>query len=166
MRTIHLIDTSVYLVILEVPEHFTQDQLLETQSNFDLYQNNKDTLLLPFGTIIETGNHIADAKDGRRYDIGKKFAKDVKRAINEQTPYQLCGIPRGDKGLADFERWIEQFRELSQSGIGMVDTMCIDIFHTMQEMFPYDRVRIWSYDKRHLSSYDTHPDEIEHKRKR
>ena len=157
MKTLHIIDTSIYLDILRLPKHVnSEERLLQTINDFEKYHKRMDDFILPFGTIIETGSHIADAVDGRRYNIINKFASDVECAIRDETPYRLVGIPQGVTGFNDVMRWIQQYRELAKGGLSLVDTMCIDVFNDVKENFPRCRVRIWSYDD-HLISYDTHP---------
>jgi len=158
LRTIHIIDTTVYLEILKVPKHIDENRYPQTISQFEEFCNRGDTLLLPFGTIAEAGNHIADAVDGRRYGLIKKFVEDIIKAIRDETPYKVCGIPKGSTGLEDIQRWIIQYKNLAVSGVGMVDTMCIDVFNKMRLTFPNTRVRIWHYNHRHLEGYDTHPE--------
>jgi len=157
MKTVHIIDSSVYLVILNVPNFCTPTQLNETLSLLKQYNDSNDEMLLPLGTIIETGNHIADSVNGRRYRIAEKFINDVKSSLREETPYKLCGIPKGDSWQRNLEEWFNSFKDLFQNGIGMVDSICISIWQQMKEKFPNYRVRIWAYDKRHLAGYDTHP---------
>ncbi len=160
MRTIHIIDTSVYLVILKVPNHYTEDQFRDTSEKLTQYVYNNDYLLLPFGTIIETGNHIADSLNGRRYGLIKKFIADIKAAIHDQTPYQLCGIPQVKNTNAQILQWLETFRDYAQSGASFADSMCIHAFNEQCKMYPYDRVRIWTYDRDHLKGYDSRPDSV------
>ena len=63
MSTIVLLDTSVYLNILDVPD-FNQDR----DEVFTTLQDSigcGDYFLLPLATVWETGNHIADLADGQ-----------------------------------------------------------------------------------------------------
>ena len=159
MRTIHIIDTSIYLVILRIPNYYTEDQLKETQLGIREYMNKKNdhSLLLPFGTIIETGNHIANFRDGRKHQIIKRFVEDVRSSNNDESPYSIVGLPNSAGGSILLNQWIDEFEKNAHSGIGFVDGMCISIFHRMVQTFPQSRVRIWAYDRNHLNAYDHHP---------
>ncbi len=44
------------------------------------------TLVLPLATVVETGNHIAQAK-AKQYEIAKAFAKIMTDAADETTPW-------------------------------------------------------------------------------
>jgi hypothetical protein len=63
MRTVILIDTSVYLNILKVPGFDQQQQTVH--ADFRQYLSGNARFLLPMATIWETGNHIAHLGDGR-----------------------------------------------------------------------------------------------------
>ncbi|MFH0764952.1 MAG: hypothetical protein V2A61_00880, partial [Calditrichota bacterium] len=66
-------------------------------------------------------------------------------------------IPNSIHWQDNIMEWLDSFQKLYQDGIGMVDSMCITIWQQMAKAFPNYRIRIWEYDHRHLSGYDTHP---------
>lgn len=47
---------------------------------------NKTILVLPMATLIETGNHIAQA-NGEIYTIAQDLANIIKKAANEEEPW-------------------------------------------------------------------------------
>ncbi len=160
MRVIHIIDTTVYLIILNVPHHdgIARKPLRpQIMQEFEKFCNEGNTLLLPFGTIIEAGTHISDSDNGRKFNLIKKFTQNVQDAISKKMPYTLCGIPRGSGAEIQILQWIRTYREYAQSGLSLVDSMSVDIFNEMKDIYPDDHVRIWSYDRVHLDGYDTHP---------
>ena len=74
MSSICLIDTSVFLNILNVPR-CNEDRM----QNFKEYIELGCTFLLPMATILETGNHIAQNGDGTiRRKTAIHFVKEVK----------------------------------------------------------------------------------------
>lgn len=92
MRKVLIIDTSILCVWLQVPGKETcgvtnnqwnksaVDQLLEQE----IAANT--TLVLPLTTIIETGNHIAQA-NSRRYETAQALAKIMTLAADETSPW-------------------------------------------------------------------------------
>ena len=94
MRKVLLIDTSLLCVWLKVPGKETAGN---NKWDFELV-NEKilteiakgTTLVLPLATVIETGNHIAQAKttnsDGKRI-TSEKFAQIMICAADETSPW-------------------------------------------------------------------------------
>ncbi len=160
-KTIHIVDTSILLVVLNVQEHYTEEQRVETTTRLKQFYENGDDLLLPIGCIIETGNRIADSKNGKRHPTIKRFLNLIKSAIDRSRniedrskgPFCVmqCNTDELSAMIADFE-------SLALVGTGMADTMCIHYFNEQRVSFPDHRVTIWSYDQDHLDGYDTHPD--------
>ena len=72
MSDIVLLDTSVYLNVLDVPG-FNQDRD-EILDEFAVRVESGDYFLLPMATIWETGDHIADLTDGR---LRRQFAQSL-----------------------------------------------------------------------------------------
>lgn len=86
MSEIVLLDTSVYLNVLDVPG-FNQrrDDVLNA---FAGRVQNSDYFLLPMATIWETGDHIADLTDGhRRRHFAQVLVEQVRAAFNNEAPY-------------------------------------------------------------------------------
>ena len=94
MRKAIIIDTSILCVWLEVPGKETcgsdsdqwdkvrVDNLLENEK-----KNKSTVLVLPLATIVETGNHIAQAAGPKRYKTAQDLANLMKAAADEQTPW-------------------------------------------------------------------------------
>lgn len=97
MRKVLLIDTSLLCVWLKVPGKETAGN-----NKWDFELVNKKilteiekgtTLVLPLATVIETGNHIAQAKntnsDSKRI-TSEEFAKIMIAAADEKSPFTNC----------------------------------------------------------------------------
>jgi len=94
MRKVLLIDTSLLCVWLKVPG---KETARNNEYNFE-FVNEKilteiekgTTLVLPLATVIETGNHIAQAKttnsDSKRI-TSEEFAKIMIYAADETSPW-------------------------------------------------------------------------------
>ena len=104
VSAIVLLDTSVYLNILDVPS-FNQDRegiLAEFRRKIE----REDHFLLPMAAIWETGNHIAGlGNGGLRYRFGQRLVRDVRRAIQGETPYRPTYFPDRE----EFLEWLNEF---------------------------------------------------------
>lgn len=161
MSTITLLDTSVYLNILDVPGCNQQRQ--EVYSSFAMRLKREDIFFLPIATIWETGNHIANIRDGRvRRDYGLKFTEDVRLAIEGNTPYRATYFPEWEI----FGDWLKDFPEMvmintgrngkEKEGISLSDHTIIKEWERRCSESPMSNVEIWSLDQ-HLSSYSRIP---------
>ncbi|MEH2005668.1 hypothetical protein [Nostoc sp.] len=94
MRKVLLIDTSLLCVWLQVPGRETAGN---NQWNFELVNQKIQaeiakltTLVLPLASVIETGNHIAQAKTANSESkriTAQKFAEIITCAADETTPW-------------------------------------------------------------------------------
>ena len=151
---IRIMDTSVYLALLGVPKHEGRPGLSQTEliKEVENCLSNDDKIIIPFGTIIESGNHISRSVNGRRHGIILKFVSDVKDALEGKAPYVI-----GELGSEDqLYKWLDLFQENANANIEFGDTICIAEFHRLHEMFPSNSIKIWSDDV-HLKSYKLVP---------
>jgi hypothetical protein len=85
MSSICLIDTSIFLELLDVP-NFNQDRA-SVLEDFQTYVQANCTFLLTMATILETGNHIAQNGDGRvRRKTAIRFVKTIKDSFAGKDP--------------------------------------------------------------------------------
>ncbi len=153
MREIHLIDTSVFCHIMQIPgkcsrhkEAMGELRVLVTQPG--------TTLLLPVTTIYETGNHIAQNGSGnQRRQVAQRFVEQVQAAFDGRAPW----TPTPLQGPAEMGNWLSLFPDYALRGIGLGDLSIIKTFEQQCELNPQARVRIWSYDENDLSGYDRLP---------
>lgn len=92
MRKVLILDTSILCVWLEIPGKETcgfgqnywvknkVDELLKKE------QQAGTTFVLPLASIIETGNHIAQASS-KRYEKSQAFAQLMLDAADEKSPW-------------------------------------------------------------------------------
>ncbi|RCK80162.1 MAG: hypothetical protein OZSIB_3666 [Candidatus Ozemobacter sibiricus] len=160
MNDIVLLDTSVYLNVLDVPG-FNQDRVV-VLNEFGRSINAGDYFLLPLAAVWETGNHIADLADGQtRRRFGEKLVGDVTKAFQGQAPYRATHFPDRD----EFLRWLGDFPEMVmrrktvkklREGISLADLSIIKEWERNCRLHPMTRVRIWSLDA-DLAGYDRQP---------
>lgn len=104
MSSICIIDTSVFLNLLNVPgKNQDKEKMKEC---FAEYAELGVTFILPMATIIETGNHIAQNGDGgTRRNVASRFCEAIKGAFNGDAPYQPSEFPDSTEILG----WIDNF---------------------------------------------------------
>ncbi|WP_414552758.1 type II toxin-antitoxin system VapC family toxin [Anabaena sp. CCY 0017] len=149
MSSICLIDTSVFLEILNVPNY--NQHRASVLEDFKTYAQSDCTFLLPMATIIETGNHIAQNGDGTmRRKTALRFVKEVKDAFTGVAPWKPTIFPNTEEILL----WIDQFPDLAgknkapqkQEGTSFGDLGIIQEFEKSCHLFSMSEVFIWSLD--------------------
>ncbi|MBE7211496.1 MAG: hypothetical protein INR65_10805 [Gluconacetobacter diazotrophicus] len=85
-----IIDTSVLCCLLAVPGKETcgsaSERWDQARVRALLHEEQGSTLVLPIATIIETGNHIAQAASDR-FEIASEFAKLLTATADGTTPW-------------------------------------------------------------------------------
>lgn len=160
MSSIVLLDTSVYLNVLNVPG-FNQDRI-EVLDQFRHSIQSGDHFLLPLAAVWETGNHIADLGDGqtrRRY--AEVLKGDVTKAFTGEAPYRATHFPDRE----EFLRWLESFPDIvmrsksekkQREGVSLADLSIVKEWERNCDLHPMSRVRVWSLDG-DLAGYDRQP---------
>ena len=154
MSSICLIDTSIFLNFLNVP-NCNQDRALVLEDS-KIYAADC-TLFLPMATIIETGNHIAQNGNGTmRRKTAIHFVAEVKAAFKGEAPWSLTQFLEAKEMLL----WIDNFPDLAgknkapdkYEGTSFGDLSIIEEFNKSCRRFPMSEVFIWSLDS-DLNSY-------------
>jgi hypothetical protein len=159
MSSICLIDTSIFLNFLNVPNcNQSREKVLQ---DFKDYAAAGCTFLLPMATILETGNHIAQNGDGNiRRTTAQKFVTQVKAAFSGEAPWQPIQFPNTEA----ISTWIDQFPDLAgqnknqkkeSGGTSFGDLSIIQDFQNQCRKYPMSEVFIWSLDQ-DLDSYRRH----------
>lgn len=146
--SICLIDTSVFVEILDVPN--LNDHRQEIMQLLSQKIRDGESLLLPLATILETGNHIAQNGNGdQKRKTAVFFVKEVTRALQGATPFKPISLH--DRG--DIAKWLEKFPNYAMSSRSLGDLSIIHDWEKMCAIARKHRVYIWSLDE-HLASYD------------
>lgn len=150
MSVVCLIDTSVFLNILNVPNRNQDNETIV--ADFKAYAESQATFILPMATILETGNHIAQNGDGgTRRKTAKRFCDAVMGAFTGKAPWQPCEFPNNSEILS----WINQFPELAgqnksptktTEGTSFGDLSIIQEYEKCRKKFSLSEVFIWSLD--------------------
>lgn len=146
MSAICLIDTSVFMEILNVPGKASASK--ETIENLRTKIVNGETLFLPMATILESGNHIAQVQNGSQRRLSAvKFVDYVQQALTGSSPFKPLNFITPEQ----MQLWLNDFPESAMRGQGLGDLSIIHDFHTQCSKNRYLKVYIWSLDE-HLSS--------------
>lgn len=151
MSDVVLMDTSVFCELLQVPG----------KSNADRHQQTRDFLaegareglvfLLPWATVLETGNHIGQVADGTlRRRVAKLFVDAVGRSLNGDAPWSPSG-PLTAERMASLLRKFVEWSTRYESGLG--DLSIVDEWEHQCAVNPNRRVWVWSLDG-HFAAYD------------
>lgn len=138
---IWLIDTSVLLNVIDVPNFNQERRLILSQFKERIERN--DTFLLPYAAIVETGNHIAQLKGDYKFIYANIFTNQVKKALDGDTPWKPLKFPTFD----DLATWLGGFPKFASEGIGFADYSMIKEWEQQAALFGAYSVRIWSLDK-------------------
>lgn len=142
---VHFIDTSVFLNIIDVPGRNQQREEVMRELKGLLEDTTQNVLILPFATIIETGNHIAHCADGHdRRKTAKKFVECIEKTINHDAPWQYYG-----KQLTKEDLWeiCEEFPDCAMRGEGFGDLSILQTYKKYKDETPaIHKIRIWSVD--------------------
>ena len=138
---IWLIDTSVLLNVIDVPNFNQERRLILSQFKERIERN--DTFLLPYAAIVETDNHIAQLKGDYKFIYANKFVSQVKAALNGDTPWKPLKFPTYE----DLTTWLDGFPIKASEGIGFADYSMIKEWEEQAALFAAYSVRIWSLDK-------------------
>lgn len=152
MAVILIIDTSVFLNVLDVPA-FNQHRDAVFAELAEHIKAEGTSLLLPMAAIIEAGNHIAQLVDGRqRRRYAKRFAGQVALALDGTAPWRPIAMPDAEAVRA----WLPEYPGHAMRGVGMGDLSIIKEWEAACSRHPNHRVRIWSLDGA-LTVYDRAP---------
>lgn len=155
MSSICIIDTSVFLNFLDVP-NCNQDRE-SILNDYQVYAEDGCQFVLPMATILETGNHIAQNGNGQiRRKKAEGFVKEVKAALTGESPWQLSELPNHE----DILNWIDQFPDYAgrnksadrQEGTSFAEMTIIEEFNKICHKCSMSTVFIWSLDQ-DLKSY-------------
>jgi hypothetical protein len=151
MAAVLLVDTSVFLNVLDVPA-FNQHRESVFQQ-FERFLQEGSYLLLPMATVFEAGNHIAQLSDGGlRRAHAERFVGTVREAIDGNAPWRPIRLP----DLQEIGAWMNEFTNHATRGLGMGDLSIIKEWQGACARHPHLRVLIWSLDAA-LAACDRRP---------
>ncbi|WP_260961267.1 hypothetical protein [Pseudomonas citri] len=148
MTAVCLIDTSIFVEILNVP--VKAQRHLETLQELGQRIQAGESFFLPMATILETGNHIGQNGDGgTRRNCAERFVQQVDAALAGRSPFKAISFLQEDEMRA----WLAEFPMHATHGSGLGDLSIIHDWQRLCLLNKARRVYIWSADK-HLNAYD------------
>ena len=153
MRSVVIVDTSVFCNVLNIPQMNQSRKSVIAQ--FEVFIKDGASLLLPMAAVYETGNHIAQLKQGNgniRRQVGEIFVAQVRAAIAGEAPWQVMQLPSTE----DIREWLVDFPDSAMRGESMGDLSIIKEWESVKIKTPNYRVLIWSLDG-DLQGYDYQP---------
>ncbi|MBK1701379.1 hypothetical protein [Thiococcus pfennigii] len=126
MRRVVVFDTSVLCVWLEVPGRETcgpADDFWDRERVQALIIEETDqrsTFVLPLATIIETGNHVAQAGK-RRLETARALMVLLGRALDEEEPWAAFSQQADLWGDENLRRLVQEWPQLAQSALSLGD---------------------------------------------
>ncbi len=126
MARIVVFDTSVLCVWLNVVgketcgkegdrwDRVRVDNLIKEETD------SRSTFVLPLATIVETGNHIAQAAD-RRFDTARELMTLLRLTLVEEEPWAAFSHQAELWGQRSLEILVDSWPELAASGLSLGD---------------------------------------------
>ncbi|WP_081816239.1 hypothetical protein [Delftia sp. RIT313] len=141
MSAIVIVDTSVFLNILNVPG--MNNDWEDVYKELERLIEAEDHLFIPMAAIVETGNHIAQLANGaQRRSVAKRFVDNVRQALNDEAPWKPINFPTNNEVLG----WLDCFTEAATHGMGVGDLSIKKEWETLCERHSMSRVRVWTLD--------------------
>jgi len=113
MTRMHVfVDTSIFLLILRVPEYENPTQEATIAKCLEHLVKSDALLYLPLTTILETGNHIGHISNGaERRRAAQHFVHSIQEALDGKAPWHVAPFVKEEAleaCLADFESYAIQ----------------------------------------------------------
>ena len=141
MSSIVIVDTSVLLNVLDVPDrNQRKDEVLDRLATLI---ERGDHLFIPMAAIVEVGNLIARVKNGvQRRAAAERFVKEVRSAIADEAPWKPVNFPSNQEVL----RWLDAFPDSATQRIGMGDLAIKQEWAACCEHYVLSHVWVWTLD--------------------
>lgn len=142
---VHFIDTSVLLNIINVPGRNQKREEVMRELKELMEDSKNNALVLPFATIIETGNHIAHCGNGyERRKSAEKFVECIENTINNNAPWQYYGNQMTTEDLREI---CKDFPDFAMREEGFGDLSIVKSYEKYKNETPaIHKIRIWSVD--------------------
>jgi hypothetical protein len=158
MTKAYVVDTSYLLELYRVPGFCSDKAVAEIVRRVGCAIEAHDTLHVPFGCILELGNHIADVPNGQaRHELASRLETDIEGSVLSAVPWAITPAPV-DRELVAL---LSSFRsDFAFQGLGLVDSDIIGIARRLKSKYGtlgYS-IHIWTKDQR-LKAHEPDPEE-------
>jgi hypothetical protein len=161
--TVGVLDTSVLCELLAIPGKAQEPK--KYLNEFEERCAAGELFALPLAAIIETGNHVGQARQARR--VAEKFVGFVRSALSESTEQVFVPsvpvlrttpsanlLPVHFPQRSDATAWLEAFPEWATQRIGFGDLTICEEWRRLCSNYqaqPAARVYVWSKDNHLLA---------------
>lgn len=132
MARVLIIDTSILCVLLSVPGKETcgSGRNAWNKRRVDAFLKKEiarsTTFVLPLATIIETGNHIAQAT-ARRYETAQALADIMRKAADETSPWAAFTHQSEFWGADGLKKLADEWPKLAAQEMSIGDATIITV---------------------------------------
>ena len=151
-RTIYLIDTSVFLEILNVPGRASQPK--QVQAEFVRRYETGSRFVLPVTTLIEAGNFIAQC-DGDRRGAAQRYEAAIRSAQSSTPPWAVRDVAWDQEfltALLDGGATRMRLVDHLSARVGTGDIAILVELQQFRASIAITDVRLWTLDAQ-LDSY-------------
>ena len=141
MSSIVIVDTSVLLNIMDVPDR--NQRKPEVFDRLGRLIDAGDHLFIPMAAIVEVGNHIAHVKNGtQRRASAERFVTEVRSALAGEAPWKPINFPSNQEVLS----WLDAFPDAATQRVGMGDLSIKQEWTALCSRHAFSRVWVWTLD--------------------
>lgn len=132
MKKVLILDTSILCVWLKVPGKETcgpdrSRWTYETvKRKIDAETEAGTTMILPLASIIETGNHIAQAH-GDRHQVVNAFVEHIDNALDGRIPWAAFTEQSRLIGKEALKQTLSVWKESAVAGQSLGDALIVDV---------------------------------------
>ena len=154
MAEVRFVDTSVLCDLLKVPDKCQHHD--EVRAELELLLEASVQLVLPIASVIETGNHIAQASGGGRRASAEAFVRLLRLTAKGEAPWVLHSVAWDGRMLdllCDGPGEIGAFVEIAGNGIlGAGDVAILAECSLFSARTAGVEVKVWTHDEK-LAAY-------------
>lgn len=141
MSSIVIVDTSVLLNIIDVPDR--NQHKAKVLDRLERLIDHGDHLFIPMAAIVEVGNHIAHVTKGaQRRQAAERFVKEVFNALNDEAPWKPINFPSNQV----VSSWLAAFPDSASKGLGMGDLSIKKEWEDLCRRHSMSHVWVWTLD--------------------
>ena len=145
MPDIVIVDTTVFLNLLNVPHH--NDRKNDIDRQFEAFLDAGARFILPLAVVFQAGDHVSNLQKGNQRRHWSIVLRDqVRKALAKEAPWALAPLPNSNS----IEEWLLAFPEFSVKGRGYGTSLLsiVRIWEIEHKRHPARGVCIWSTNSR------------------
>ena len=141
MSSIVIVDTSVLLNIIDVPDRNQRKE--EVLDRLALLIERGGHLFIPMAAIVEVGNHIAHVANGaQRRAAAERFVKEVRSALADEAPWKPVNFPSNREVLGG----LDAFPDSATKGVSLGDLSIWQEWESCCHRYALSHIWVWTLD--------------------